>query len=155
MEDLFERFPDMKPVKQAPSLFTLNGVGTTVYGSRDYDPNSNTYVKTLWLVVLFIPVLPLGAYRVADAPTGGWYFIGKVPLSGGARLWTLSLVLLAAVLIGIGLWSSYTDNPSYRAGQRLAEADRLRQNGKLADSARIYKEVALGTTDQAPWPSGP
>src|SRR5436190_20370320 len=83
---LFERFPEMKPINSPPSLSTINGLGLMAYGGRDHDPETGTYVKTHCLVILFIPILALGAYRVADAPGGGWYFLGKVPPSGVARL---------------------------------------------------------------------
>src|SRR5206468_718041 len=67
---LFERFPEMRPVSKPPSLFTINGVGTTVYGARDFDEESGTYVKTLCFTFVFLPIFCLGAYRVADAQNG-------------------------------------------------------------------------------------
>ena len=57
----------MTPIAEAPSLRTINGIGTTAYGSRDRDPETKTYVKTVWLTILFLPIVPLGAYRVAGA----------------------------------------------------------------------------------------
>src|SRR5262249_46444483 len=77
--NLEEKFPNLRLIQSPPSLHTINGIGTTIYGARDHDPETGTYVKTHWFCVLFIPVLALGAYRVADAERG-WYFIGKEPL---------------------------------------------------------------------------
>ncbi len=150
MNEFFERFPEMQPITSPPGLSTINGFGTTAYGARDHDPDTGTYVKTVWFVALFIPVFPLGAYRVADAPSGGWYFLGKVPVSGQAKGWALCLVLLILSAIGYGMWVNHIESPSYKAGQRLAEADRLRQQGKPADAAKIYQSVAQGPTDQKP-----
>src|SRR5688500_16128436 len=80
--NLSERFPQLRPIESAPSLFTLNGVGFGIYGSRDHDPETNSYIKTHCLCVLFIPLLAFRAYRVMQAPQGqGWYFLGREPLS--------------------------------------------------------------------------
>ena len=98
------------------------------YGNRDYDPETGTYVKTVWATLIFIPILPLGAYRVADATTG-WYFIGKVPVSTVAKGWPLCLLLAVACAIGIGVWSHHTGTPSYAAGQKLAQAERRPAEG--------------------------
>src|SRR5262249_32628714 len=142
MSELSERFPEMKPITQAPALQAVYGIGTTAYGARDFDPETGTYVKTVWLTLLFVPIVPLGAYRVVDAQGGGWYFLGKVPLSGAAKVWPLVVVLIAAGVGGYFAWQSYTSSPSYKAGQQLAQAERLRQEGKLAEAARLCRQVA-------------
>src|SRR5207244_144824 len=91
---IFARFPDMQPITKPPTLTTVNGIGPTLVGRRDYDSATYSYVKTHCFAVLFIPLLALGAYRVCDAPRGGWYFLGKVPLSGFARTWNKLVALL-------------------------------------------------------------
>jgi len=145
--DLESRFPDMRPLKSLPALSTVNGFGCTVYGSRDYDPDTGTYVKTHCLCVLFIPLLMLGAYRVADAPQG-WYFIGRVPLSLLAKAWNWLVIL--AILGGIGFfgWYKYSHTPDYLAGRKLAEGDRLAKAGQVVKAAQLYREVAFGGTDR-------
>src|SRR4029450_12844899 len=87
----YQPFPEMRPVGSPPSLSSVNGIGFNIYGSRDYDAESGTYVKTRFFTVVFVPILALGAYRVADAPGGGWYFLGRVPLSGLAEAWNCVL----------------------------------------------------------------
>lgn len=44
-------------------MFTFNGVGTTLYGHRNPQPDGS-YIATKWLVVLYIPFIPLASYRV-------------------------------------------------------------------------------------------
>src|SRR5262245_29593490 len=78
---LNERFPEMEPISGPPTLSTINGIGSMVYGQRDFDAETGTYVKTQCFCLLFIPIMALKAFRVADAPGGGWYFLGRVPLS--------------------------------------------------------------------------
>lgn len=43
--------------------YTINGVGTHFYGSRDEGPDGS-YITTEWLVVIYIPLLPLRSMRV-------------------------------------------------------------------------------------------
>jgi len=73
------RFPDMTPITAPPSLASINGIGTQLNGRRDFDADTGTYVATQTFAVVFVPLIAVGAYRVADAPSGGWYFVGRVP----------------------------------------------------------------------------
>lgn len=70
---------DLKPIKQAPSLYTINGIGTTLYGNSDYDQESSSYMATLYFVFLFIPILPLARYRVKSLGGNSYSFLGKAP----------------------------------------------------------------------------
>src|SRR6185295_3288907 len=94
-------FAGKQKCTRAPLLGSINGVGLIVYGRRDFDPNTATYVKTHCFCFLFIPVLALGAYRVRDAPNGGWYFICKEKLSGLARIF--NLLVFSSIFVGIGM----------------------------------------------------
>lgn len=97
--ELWNCFPEMTPIKQPVQLTTISGCGVIALGERDYDEQSTTFVKTTYLVLLLVPVLALASYRVARAGRG-WFFIGRVPLSAGARLVNiLVLSALAAVLV--------------------------------------------------------
>jgi tetratricopeptide (TPR) repeat protein len=106
-----------KPVKRPPSLHTVNGVGLTVYGSRD-EAADGTYTTTRYLVVLLIPVLPIDAFRVADAEGGGYYFLGKVPLGPVAKLWRSLVAVLTIGVIGTFAIRSYTHSPERRFGRQ-------------------------------------
>lgn len=139
--NLLDRFPDMVPIQGVPSLQTVNGVGTSMAGRRDFDDETNTYVKTHTFTFLFIPLLALGAYRVADAPGGGWYFLGKVPLSGFARTWNKVLGLLALLGVCWIGWHFYTISPDFKAATRLAEGDALAKAGQGTQAAEVYREV--------------
>jgi len=44
-------------------MFTLNGFGTTFVGECDYEPDG-TYITTAWIVVLWIPLIPLYSARI-------------------------------------------------------------------------------------------
>lgn len=147
--DLKERFPEMRPLRTVPSLFTLNGCGCCIYGARDHDEETGTYVKTHCFCLLFIPVISLGAYRVANAESGGWYFLGRVPLSPLAKCWNGLLVAALLALVGHFTWDKYYNSPSRIAGRQLAEADRLAEAGQIVPAARLYREVAQSGTEHA------
>jgi len=72
-------YGDLTPISSAPSLYTINGIGTKMYGSTDYDPASGSYLSTYYFVFFTIPIFPISRYRVI--PTGnGYRFLGKAPL---------------------------------------------------------------------------
>jgi hypothetical protein len=147
--NLKEKFPDLTPVKSAPPLGSVNGIGVTMYGRRDYDRETNSYIATHCLIVLFIPVAALGAYRVANARGGGWYFLGKQPLSGFARLWNMLLASTLAACIGMGWWSAHTSSPDYIASKQISEANTLRDAGQFREAAMKYCTVANGIAKYA------
>jgi tetratricopeptide (TPR) repeat protein len=149
LDELFERFPEMRPVHKPPSLFTLNGCGTRVYGRRDHDAETGTYVLTQWFTLLYIPIIPLAAYRVANAANGGWYFLGRVPLSGAAKGWAACLMLIVAGVAGWIAWDNHVKSPGYKERQLLEEGDRQRDRGQLAEAARTYRAVAEGPSEHA------
>src|SRR3954468_17345776 len=43
---------------------TFNGIGTTMYGKREVNPEDGSYIVTKWFVLIFFPIVPLGSYRV-------------------------------------------------------------------------------------------
>lgn len=148
--DLESRFPEMQPVGKPPSLVSVNGFGLRACGSRDHDHETGTYVKTQCVCLLFVPILALRAFRVADAEGGGWYCIGREPLSTFAKAWNLLVVGGVASLAGMLWWNAYTDSSEYRAGQQLAMANDFAEEGKLVEAARLHVIVFNSRTSHAP-----
>jgi len=146
---LEDKYPSMTPVKSAPSLYTLNGCGFMLYGRRDSDPDTFTYVKTWCLTLVFLPVLCLRAYRVSDSAGGGWYFIGRQPLSSLARMYNMAAVLAVAGVIGLVAYVQHTSTPAYKARQQMAQASRLVDQGELAQAAGIYQRLALAGAEES------
>lgn len=140
-DELRQLFPSITPIKRPPGLFTLNGIGFTVYGGRDRDPQTGTYIKTYCFCFVFIPLLALSAYRVADSPNRGWYFLGKEPLSGFAKAWNFLLVGLIAAVIGWFQYAEWHNSPERRAERQLVEAKRQEAAGNLVDAASAYVEA--------------
>lgn len=94
-------YGDLTPLSSAPSLHTINGIGTTMYGSTDHDPASGSYLSTHYFVFFAIPIFPISRYRVI--PTGnGYRFLGKAPLRTFDK-WhiAISLGLIAWMIINM------------------------------------------------------
>jgi hypothetical protein len=94
-------YGDLTPISSAPSLHTINGIGTTMYGSTDHDPASGSYLSTYYFVFFAIPIFPIRRYRVI--PTGnGYRFLGKAPLRTLDK-WhiAISLGLIAWLIISM------------------------------------------------------
>lgn len=72
-------YSDLDPVTSAPSLWTVNGFGFTVYGNSDTDPATGSYMTTYYFVALFIPVFPIRRYRVISSGSS-YRFLGRAPL---------------------------------------------------------------------------
>jgi hypothetical protein len=91
--------------------FALNGFGTTYYGQRDFRADGS-YVTTEWVILLFVPVLPLRSFRVIAGPEIGDYYyvyssrsksyiiVERLPLVREQVLSVYGLISLALV------WSS-------------------------------------------------
>ncbi len=148
-DEKLEKFPDLRPLRSAPPLMRAAGCGFGLYGSRGFDADTGSYVKTYCFGLLFFPVLALSAYRVADAPDGGWYFLGRVRLSPLARLWNSCVIALLAGGLGLLIWKNYTESDGYLAGKKVAEADALAAAGQRGQAAELYRQVAAGSTDHA------
>jgi len=108
-------YEGVEPIERAPSLYRVNGIGTMLYGRRDFDPTTNSYVATLYFTFLLIPIFPIAAYRVIDEGGGAYRFLGKVPLSRAAFAvpGTLGALFLFAVLSSnlSNTSSQYGSNP--------------------------------------------
>ncbi len=45
-------------------MYSLNGIGTTLYGKREVNIIDGSYIATKWFIIFFLPIIPLGTYRV-------------------------------------------------------------------------------------------
>ncbi len=141
----------VRPLKSAPILFTFNGCGFGMYGKRDFDPSSGTYTKTRCLCLLFVPVLALDAFRVADAGPKSWYFVGRVALSRfakGARWAVLGLTLLVGGSISL---NHYRESPAYLAKMAREKASALVSQSLPIEALEVYRGAirdGIGNADQ-------
>jgi tetratricopeptide (TPR) repeat protein len=124
----------MQSIKNPPRLFTLNSIGTGFWGNRDADPNTGSYITTYCIVVLFLPVLPLSAYRVIRDEDKRYSVLGKVPLSPlAARLrWGIPAALALALLWSMATAGTPVSNPPGKIDSISDE-----KTGRQVDADRI------------------
>lgn len=123
-----------------PSLFTLNGFGMGLYGARDHDAEG-AYIATYCLCLLFVPVLPLSAYRVKRVSGTTYRFFAKERLSAFARA-AQALVGIAAItaVAAVGV-DSYLSSPAHRAEVALDEARALERAGDGERALESYRQL--------------
>ncbi len=146
--DLKARFPELEPIGSLPSFWHFLGCGMLLRGRRDFDEETQSYIQTHCVCILGIPILAYRAYRIVDAPNGK-YILGREPLSILARAFRAFVLLAAVGAGGIYGWGAYTESPAYIARQKLMQADELAAAGKLAESARLFRDVALAPSSPA------
>ena len=50
-------------------MFSINGIGTKLYGKRDVNVTDGSYTATKWFIIFLLPVIPLRSYRVQRGET--------------------------------------------------------------------------------------
>ncbi len=137
-----------KPIKRAPPLFRLNGCGASVYGAWDRD-DEGFYTTVYCVCLLWIPVLPIAAYRVRETGSGSYQFLYRDRLGALARLW--QGLVGAGFLVGGGLlaYSSYTSSETYLAHAALVEAQAAEARGERDDALTRYRGVTSAYVDSS------
>ena len=93
-------------------MYSLNGIGTSLYGKRDVEPDGS-YVATKWFIFFLLPIFPLGSYRVWRGDTKATatlflpgvkteYRMVKSPLNWKQILLTY-LVVWSSAIVGFAL----------------------------------------------------
>ena len=94
--------------------FVFHGIGTTVYGERDYWPDGS-FVTTEWFVVAWVPIFPIISKRIsytrnsdyATYDRSGYWVYEILPL---ARTQVLSVYgWFFAILAPLLLWGEFQD----------------------------------------------
>jgi hypothetical protein len=141
-----------RPITSAPTLFRLNGCGVGLYGERDRGPDGS-YIATYCLSVLWIPVLPLTAYRVKKVDGNRYMFGTKEVLGPVTRAWRAGVVALglgAAAWTGVG---GYLHTPEHRAKVAFEDAKKAEASGDRETALQRYRDVVktfAGQTDVEP-----
>jgi len=89
----------------APAMFTLNGVGTRVYG-KDEPSADGTWIGTQFLTFIYLPVVPLDQYVMNHAGGRTYRFYGKVPFGPTAYAWRGLVAALVVAGAGAGAWAA-------------------------------------------------
>ena len=100
--------------EQTPgNISTFNGIGRQFYGSADVCAQCGSAVRTLWFVLVHLPLVPLGSYRYIQ--TGSGYnksqFLSR-KLAGirwdqAAKTWLFGWLAGAGLITAFVLWDQY------------------------------------------------
>ncbi|OGH91370.1 MAG: hypothetical protein A2534_03780 [Candidatus Magasanikbacteria bacterium RIFOXYD2_FULL_39_9] len=56
-------------MSEQPKTTSFMGIGQTFYGKKHFNQVDGTYSTTLWVIFIFIPIFPLGTYKVKIVKT--------------------------------------------------------------------------------------
>jgi cellulose synthase operon protein C len=135
-----------RPITSAPTLFTWNGIGLTVVGDRDRR-GDGSYVKTHCLSIVFVPILPLAAYRVSDAGQGGYYFHSREKLSPLASKARFLVPLAILLLIAGASMNAYLGSTSRQVRKALEAAGELERAGQGDQALAAYDRAITDFLD--------
>ncbi|WP_428897972.1 hypothetical protein Dip518_000159 [Parelusimicrobium proximum] len=77
----------LTPAKGTPVMWTINGCGSKIYGN------------TLFLTLIYIPVLPLARYAVTYEGDNTYSFHGKLKLKTWQKVWLWAGLIGLAILL--------------------------------------------------------
>jgi hypothetical protein len=76
----YELRKDLQALSIIPDVNAVFGIGTGFYGISDYDDATKSYLSTLYLILFFIPILPIARYRIVSRGGNAYIFWGKAEL---------------------------------------------------------------------------
>lgn len=103
--------------------FTFNRIGTKYYGKRDLKEDGS-FITTEWFVIIDIPIIPLGSFRVMPTRNRAdllffkskEYFVQRVSLNWRqvGNVYLVAIALLGALYGSVELliWFYSRNNPS-------------------------------------------
>ena len=117
-----------------------------MYFDSEHDAGGSV-IRTRFVTALFVPIVPIDAWRVTDAPEGdGFYVHGKVPLTRGMRIWQASALALLLAAIGGSMVASWLDSPE-RALDRELDAIAAIEQGDPDEALQRLELAAIRYSD--------
>jgi hypothetical protein len=91
----------VETTRDNPIVSPIHGFGPRFYGERDFDPATGSYVANHWFTLFFVPIFPLGSYRITDANLESYDVLGRVPLPDSLKKarWVIAISIIVLVLI--------------------------------------------------------
>jgi hypothetical protein len=131
------------PIEAAPTLYTINGIGTMLYGQRDNDVRTGSYVATLYFTFFFVPLFPISCYRVRSAGGRSWNFLAKVPYSKREKIhWAIFLAVVLWFFIVGGTQTTTSSLPA-------SEATPASSSSPVGNSVNGYQSAPVQQSVQA------
>lgn len=95
-----------KPLNGSPALGTINTIGFSFVGSSESEPDGTHIAMHAFVILQFIPVIPLRSYLVRKVDSSllssQWNIFARVPSGMAGWLYSRSLALGLVTLVGWG-----------------------------------------------------
>lgn len=142
-----ELFSNLKPISAAPSLSAANSsTGFKLIGASDHDTETESFLSTHYFVFFYIPLFPIGRYRVVKIPNG-YRFLGKVPLRNIDK-WHLFISLgLIALAVFSMILNGANGKPSHSSTPSLPPSSNVKKDSPPASSLyqrQLADEIETG-----------
>lgn len=102
----------LSPIDNAPGMYTLNGIGTRIYGESEPDSQDGSYIGTYFFTMIFVPLFPIRQY-LCTSDGSQYQFFGRVPFGTPTYLWRQLVVILGTLGIlaaGFTAWNRVSNN---------------------------------------------
>lgn len=110
------------PVRSAPTMRTLNGIGTKMYGASRFEADRRYELSNLYFTIWFLPIFPLARYLV-QREGDAYRFFGQAPWTKWMKVHLgASFATAVVAFLWIGSASSGSTISSYPNSE--SESDR-------------------------------
>ncbi len=121
--------------------YTLNGCGTKYYGKREM-LSDGSYITIEWIVIAYMPLIPIGSFRVQPTGESSYYIIGmsseylvqRVPLHWKQirKTYLTMMAILSAIFGGLWLMQQLYSSKSPKQTKLLPTASEICFYGQLS-----------------------
>ncbi|HEX2571477.1 MAG TPA: tetratricopeptide repeat protein [Polyangia bacterium] len=111
---LAERRRFLVVLPKRPRARSVLGTGIRFLGAEDPEARDQSAIVTLYLSVLYLPLLPLSQYLARTAALGQREILGKVPLAPRLRWWQRGLIVIALAATSLAVVSSRVSSQAVR-----------------------------------------
>ncbi|MDF1815473.1 MAG: hypothetical protein P1V20_24955 [Verrucomicrobiales bacterium] len=140
--DSESRGTETAPAGRIPPLWQKLGFGFRLQGERGQNIETGSLIKDHVLILFFVPVFALGAYRCVDSPDSkDWIILGREPLTRLCRLCNIALLLLIPVSISLFGWNQYRNSPGGLSSHAMAKAKLAAGSNRYEQALSIYQKV--------------
>lgn len=150
---------EMQPVTSAPALTTINGIGTTLYGSAPFPSDQRLRYSILYFVILYIPIFPIARYVVEPTGSNQWKFFGKTKWTKFMKVHfavTCTLILVGFIAMmrasnsSVAFGNSYATSTSSAPTPLPAPGGSTRDNGSPASVEPANTASSVTATNDTP-----
>lgn len=89
-------------------MSSFMGIGTDIYGEKNYDPQDGFYSATKWFIVFFLPIIPISSYRIRRVSVRAHHYLVSFGVSIQYEMNKMSLDWKQVFMTYLGVYGSIT-----------------------------------------------